>query len=489
MNMHNNPAASLPIPRATLEGLERDRDNALAALLQGFDALAAGMDAAKACAHSFARDVGLSDRAKQALLAGNGKRESWDNRNDGATSWRECFANETRRAIDRAVWSHVIEATDLEKVMDREERDAFRASLMDEPPAPTAENVRATLERMLAEGPAIFRRGVANAFAGLDRRFRSHDGFKIGGRVILDRLFSDGGFLSRGRQYETLRDIERAFSLLDDKEHPDAYAGVAGLLDGIRYNEPRPVVVESDWVRIRVFQNGNAHLWFKRDDLVRKVNRVLADYYGEAIGEGSDVADVSDMGPGYHVTPARNFGFFPTPEPAARALFERIPVSLQGLRVLEPSAGKGALADRAFRAGAFVQCVEIQPGLCEDLRRAGHNPKEADFLTLEPSRDVIGHFDGVIMNPPFDRGRDCDHVRHALQFVKPGGFLVAIMSAGTEFRDDARTKAFRAMLEKECVPASRWGGRGFWEDLPAGSFAEVGTNVNTVTLAVRKKEA
>ena len=44
---------------------------------------------------------------------------------------------------------------------------------------------------------------------------------------------------------------------------------------------------------------------------------------------------------------------------------------------------------------------------------------------------------------PFDLERDIDHVTHALKFLKSDGYLTAIMSAGTEFRETKKAKAFR----------------------------------------------
>jgi 16S rRNA G1207 methylase RsmC len=86
------------------------------------------------------------------------------------------------------------------------------------------------------------------------------------------------------------------------------------------------------------------------------------------------------------------------------------------------------------------------------------------------------------MNPPFDRGRDCDHVRHAYRFLKPGGVLVAIMSARAEYGEDKRHKALHRIID-QCSPVYT---RSPWYDLPPGSFAHAGTNVNTVVLAIRK---
>lgn len=497
----------LPMPRATLESIERQRDRALASLLDGFDGLAAGIAAAREASQGIAvtdytgrrsAPALLSEAAQKALLAGDSPMESYDKRNTGCETWREAFEAETRKTVDRAVWSYIIEATDLEKLMDRQAREEFAQSMATDPPAPTVENVRATLGHYMAEAPTILKRGLAKAFASLDRRFRSHDGFKVGSRVILDYLFTASGFRNHGEKTETLRDIERAFMILDDRPHPESYAGIVGLLDGIGYSTPRPVVVESDWVRIRVFKNGNAHLWFKRDDMVRKVNRLLADYYGEAIGEGSDVCDTSDLGPQYHLTPARNLGFYETSPETARALFERASISYYAkqraeiggrLRILEPSAGNGALADPVRDMGAAVECIEMDTGRAAVLRAKGHSVTQRDFLTMSPTDFAGGLFDGVVMNPPFDRGRDCDHVRHALQFVKPGGFVLAIMSASAEVAEDKRRQAFRAHLAKTCSAAGRYYSDRWFQDLPEGSFAHAGTMVNAVTLCAYIKEA
>src|SRR3546814_5793646 len=100
-----------------------------------------------------------------------------------------------------------------------------------------------------------------------------------------------------------------------------------------------------------------------------------------------------------------------------------------GQRVLEPSAGTAALASAARNAGADVTCVELQPGFAHELRviHGSADSIEGDFLALDPAH--YAPFDAVIMNPPFDRGRECDQVRNAPAFRQPGGVMVALMRA------------------------------------------------------------
>ena len=232
---------------------------------------------------------------------------------------------------------------------------------------------------------------------------------------------------------------------------------------------------------VRGFKNGNVHLWMKRGDLVARVNQLLAAHYGAALGAAPDVADRRHAPMGGL---AKNFGFFPTPPALVSRVLEAGHVGTRAtwsgdyprLSILEPSAGLGAIALAGAKAGHRVTAVEIQAPHATHLREAGGLQRVicGDFLELSP--DQTGLFDRVLMNPPFDGGRDVDHVTHALRFLAPGGRLVAIMGAGVEFREDRKTTDFRAMVE-------RFGGA--FQDLPAGAFAESGTNVNTALLTLR----
>src|SRR3546814_4715603 len=85
---------------------------------------------------------------------------------------------------------------------------------------------------------------------------------------------------------EYLRDVERTFHVLDGREQPDRYAGIIGAIDQERTGlERKAWVAESEFFRAKAFKNGNLHIWFKRDDLVIEVNKLLAEYYGASLGD------------------------------------------------------------------------------------------------------------------------------------------------------------------------------------------------------------
>ena len=167
------------------------------------------------------------------------------------------------------------------------------------------------------------------------------------------------------------------------------------------------------------------------------------------------------------VTTPQDFGYFPTPERIVEQMIGMAEL-LMGMDILEPSAGKGAIANQLQQSGYYVVCVELLKDNADYLKKNKQpNVLCGDFLQLPPRRI----FDRVIMNPPFSRQADIHHVNHAIKFLKPGGILVSVMSAGVMFRTNRLTIDFKNMVDAhdgEIIP------------LPEGSFRESGTDVNTV---------
>ena len=168
------------------------------------------------------------------------------------------------------------------------------------------------------------------------------------------------------------------------------------------------------------------------------------------------------------VSKKQEFGYFPTPVAIVDQLIDLARIK-PGMTVLEPSAGRGAIAGPIAALGAHVDCIEIQRdnALAISDANIGRDLAVADFLTVEPHAE----YDRVVMNPPFARQADIAHVQHALAFLKPGGRLVAVMSNGVTFRGNKTTTAFRELFLDN---------GGYFLDLPDDAFKESGTGVRTV---------
>ncbi len=483
----NGPFSNALARRKTVTDLVEAREKALAGYAAAYDALAiadGALDVALLAHHAASNGKGRYNHHLDKEKLYFHKRL--------ALSERPKYMDLARRLVDTDCWSHVIAITDLETMMDKTAKDELNQSLLQSPPEFTVENVLATLERFLLDADTIFKRGIATAFTKLDRRFKSHDGWKIGSRIILTRVFDDTGHWNYGSNHrDTFMDVERVFKLLDGNR--PTHCDLSYALEQARGNKwgARQTSVETDYFRIRAWMNGNVHVWFKRDDLLEKVNQLLGEYYGAPIPEERE-PDEPDPLANPKTSLAKNYGFFPTPPDAITHAFRDFSLLRRSgdpqLRILEPSAGTGNLARACIRpvtrddAGYdwreydrrhIVDCIEVQPALADALResRMFNNVLTADFLQVAPRPT----YDRVVMNPPFDRERDIDHVMHALKFLKPGGHLLAIMSAGTEVRSTKKSEAFRELMNSMGAT---------WRDLPAGSFASVGTHVNTGVLTV-----
>lgn len=170
--------------------------------------------------------------------------------------------------------------------------------------------------------------------------------------------------------------------------------------------------------------------------------------------------------------PKDEFNYFPSPVAVVDRLIELAEIE-SGMKVLEPSAGKGAIAYACADAGGTVDCYELMEAnyvaLAGDARLG--SVRNMDFLAQVPEAS----YDSVCMNPPFAKQADIRHVTHALKFLKQGGKLVSVMSASIEFRENKLTNEFRDLV------AARG---GYIEALPDGAFKESGTMVRTVIVVI-----
>ncbi|EMB0053047.1 PLxRFG domain-containing protein [Pseudomonas aeruginosa] len=163
----------------------------------------------------------------------------------------------------------------------------------------------------------------------------------------------------------------------------------------------------------------------------------------------------------------RNDGldFFPTSAAVTEEAVDAADIQ-EAMDVLEPSAGMGHMAD-AIReqTGVEPDVVELSSERRELLEAKGYNLVGSDFMEVSGKQ-----YDRIVMNPPFSKGRDIQHVQHAYSLLKPGGRLVAIMGEGAFFQSNKAAENFRAWLDGLGATSER---------LPEGSFMDPALPVNT----------
>ncbi|WP_216912982.1 class I SAM-dependent methyltransferase [Nocardia noduli] len=177
--------------------------------------------------------------------------------------------------------------------------------------------------------------------------------------------------------------------------------------------------------------------------------------------------------------------YWATPEPLARHLVagqhSGIAALPPGARVLEPSAGDGALVRAILATNPGVEVTAVEP----DRARAAcidYDPRITIVIDgfEEFAATATSRYAAVVMNPPFALpGRPTvwmDHLHTAWDLLDDGGQLLALAPNGYTYRNH---RDYRAM--REFITA-----HGGHEPLPAGAFAASGTDTDTVLLHARR---
>lgn len=426
--------------------------------------------------------------------------ESFNNHSDFSCSVKLCHTDEVDqlpRELKRAAWKTLIDKTGIKRVMSSRKREELQEALsakhrrsrgddpVDQLPDITPEAIQDMLSGYLVSADEFLDEAIREEYEWLKPwqsdtyKTNVQNRWRVGRKVIIAyglelRHSRSHCFRASYRKDNHLHTLDTIFHLLDGKWIPQTHGGP--LCDAIQTIRVAGKPGETEYFRFKCYDNQNLHLEFKRPDLVDEFNfrcgnkHQLPDHEAETFHRSSKTYENADV----PVAPNGDFNFFETPEELAGRICGLAEISDRA-DVLEPSAGSGRIARAARERGGIVQCVEIQLPLIEDLKMQGFHVIGTNFLEWRP-RD----FDAVVMNPPFCRGQDIAHIRHAWEFVRPGGSLVSVASSGVKYRSDKKTTAFRAWLQEV-------GGEVI--DLPEGSFSESGTEVSTVLIVCRKPKA
>lgn len=193
----------------------------------------------------------------------------------------------------------------------------------------------------------------------------------------------------------------------------------------------------------------------------------------------SDISDRIDnvLLTGEVVDPKKEFQFFETPPELAKRLVDMAKIQ-PGETVLEPSAGRGAIAKYIIEQfwhikdlvpNASLSCIELHFANRAYLQKQWFDVVGDNFLKTDKKYDVI------IANPPFTKQQDIDHVSHMIDLADR--IVVSVMGAGVTFRQNKKTMAFWEKIKQYDYEII---------DLPVGTFKASGTMVNTVILKVVK---
>lgn len=183
------------------------------------------------------------------------------------------------KELTKNVWRELINKTGITTLMDSQTRQQMESDLEKNPPELTRENIRTILFDLYNRKDEILADSLINVFRSLTRRYKSNDKIKLTGKRIIIPIGQ--GFGRCSSHTDKLTDLDRIFHFLDGKKEPTVHRETLGY----RAAYGDEFEIENDYFRIRIYMNGNAHIYFKRLDLVDQCNRLIAYHNKNRLGK------------------------------------------------------------------------------------------------------------------------------------------------------------------------------------------------------------
>lgn len=187
------------------------------------------------------------------------------------------------RELDRGCWLHLLETSKLKVVMNSVQQRAANKQFSESPEPFTRELAASTFYNLFHRRYETLREGIVDIFCSLDRKYKSHDPFKVGKRIILGHVATGNVGWDCRKTADQIDDLWRYCCLMDGVD-PSGFnhdeMPTAKMFD--RENKTEFIF---DYFRVKFHGNGNVHLWLDQNSvMLERINNLIAEHFGaEAI--------------------------------------------------------------------------------------------------------------------------------------------------------------------------------------------------------------
>jgi hypothetical protein len=189
-----------------------------------------------------------------------------------------------RRVLKLWAWRALAQMTNMTQLMTAADNRRLEEQLQNPESLPevTAANISAWADTLVERLPELSRDAIAEAWRILcppQSRYKTNQRNEgIGRKMIVTWWFVQyhgvGTLYEGSSMSEQVQAVDKAFHLLDGKGLPK-YPGdlLTAIREAMRSSRRCGFAGESEYVRFKVYGNGNVHLELKRLDLVAEINR------------------------------------------------------------------------------------------------------------------------------------------------------------------------------------------------------------------------
>ena len=186
---------------------------------------------------------------------------------------------------DQAAWTALLERSNVMDLMSAKRKAEWRTTLAKgEAPPFTQAAIIGTFRSLYENRAKVFETSVVECFEQLNPGFQRNELTGFGKRVVLSYVTDvyAGGLPGRSA-CDQIDDLLRFMHLMDARPVPHAHKVRDAVLAAITKGSDR--LYEDEYIHIRWFKNGNGHLTFKREDIVSRMNEMIAKHRTNALPE------------------------------------------------------------------------------------------------------------------------------------------------------------------------------------------------------------
>lgn len=188
-----------------------------------------------------------------------------------------------KKQIDAKAWGYLMEESGVKQFMDKKGRDEWDHKIYElDVPEFTIENIKATFRVLFDSRLDFMERGIVNIFKKLSWDYKTNQPCRFGKKIIMNNMIQSWGagkcYLTPSSSHcDILDDFYKFFHLLDGKPEPDTRTG--GFYSRIQKLIRETNVVEDEYLKLKWYKKGTAHIEFKRLDIIDKMNGIIAKYH------------------------------------------------------------------------------------------------------------------------------------------------------------------------------------------------------------------
>jgi hypothetical protein len=201
----------------------------------------------------------------------------------------ECL-NKSREIVKSAAWLEFVKNNNLHILMNQEQFNEFCHQAKNSPLSFDMENVNATATSLFNNYSANIEAGLINVFESLRMSYKSHDSFCFKKKCILNnfiQLHKHSSTKASINKYDDsairVRDLYNGvLYLLYPNRALQQYNIIDDINKHITDNDLEPY--EDELMKFTFYQNGNVHMEFSDQRVIKVVNDFLASFYKNSIG-------------------------------------------------------------------------------------------------------------------------------------------------------------------------------------------------------------